>query len=96
MELAPDKIIHTNKTISGNTISNPIGNRDGTPFAYPEFPCSVYFGGSEVRMIGAIYLDHVASYYKGHSNVVTGVYEPYSWLVRNRGIGNCFPPLKKQ
>jgi len=94
MELAEDDIIHTNKTISGNTISNPIGNRDGTPYKYG-YECSE-FGGSEVRMIGAIYLDHLASYYTGHSNVVTGVYEPYTWLVRNRGIGNCFPPLKGQ
>lgn len=77
------------KIVSGNTISNPIGNLDGTP-ATTGFPCS-WFGGSEVRMIGAIYLDQMASYYEGHKNIVTGIYEPYSWLVQNQGESNVFP-----
>ncbi len=42
-------------------------------------------------MIGAIYLDQEADFYEGHKNTVTGLYEPYSWLVQNGGTHNIFP-----
>jgi hypothetical protein len=73
------------KRIVGNNISSPIGTLDGLPGPSATGKSK---SGAFVRMVGAIYLDHLASGYDISGNRVSGVYEPYGWRIFNQGVLN--------
>lgn len=84
------KVVAYGKRIAGNTITEPRVTLDGTPAGsgFPPGEGGMKPMGSWQKLVGAVYLDHRASYYEVTGNTVSGLYEPYSWIIRHRAIEN--------
>ena len=76
------------KRVSGNRISEPIGNLDGLPVRGNDQSRAKGKSGDFKRIVGAVFLDLGASDYDVAGNDIRGRYVPYGWRIFYQGAMN--------
>lgn len=78
----------SNKRISRNRISGPVGNLDGLPIQADASVRAKGKAGDFQRIVGAVFLDLGASDYDVARNDIEGRYVPHGWRIFYQGTMN--------